>query len=296
MTPTKVRRALVPAAGFGTRFLPASKVIPKVMFPVIDKPIIQAVVETLIESGITDITFIVKPHVMAIKQHFEPFPALNELLERSGKFEEIEKLKKIESMADFHYVEQRPGRQGTGIAILSAKKELEGEPFFLCWSDEFFKADPATPRQLINAYEKYNGMIFGCVNTTDPRDGGRYGFVVGDKVEETVTKVKLIIEKPGVGKAPSNLASISGMVLIPEIFDALEKADREIPQTKELYHIDGIKMLMDQGLSAYGVEYQNYHYYDTGDKLGYLKALVELGIENKEFGENFKAYLKTLKI
>lgn len=292
----KVRKALIPAAGFGTRFLPASKIIPKVMFPVIDKPIIQVVVEELVKSGITDITFVLKPHVEAVKQHFLPFETLNKLLKNSGKEQEIAKLKKIEKMADFHFVQQIKGRHGTGIALLSAEKEIGNEPFLLCWADEFFKADPPTPKQLIAAYIKYSGTILGCVRTENPNDGIRYGFVVGEKINDIVTNVTSVIEKPGVGKAPSDLASLSGIVYQPEIFEYLKKADKELPKNKELYHIDGMQKMLIDGFPIYALEYQNYKYYDTGDRFGYLKSLVELGLESEEIGPKFKEYLRTLKL
>lgn len=289
----KVRKALVPAAGFGTRFLPASKVIPKVMFPVIDKPIIQVVVENLVNSGITDITFILKPHVEAIRQHFQPFETLNELLRNSGKEAEIEKLKQIEQMADFHFVQQREGRHGSGIAILSAKEIIGNEPFVLHFADEFFKADPPTPKQLIDKYTE--GAIMGCVRTKNPNDGVRYGFVGGEKVDDLITKVNLIIEKPGFGKAPSELICLAGMICPPEIFSYLERLDKEWEKNKELHYNDGLKLMMSEGFPIYALEYQNYKYYDTGDRFGYLKALVELGLESEEIGQKFREYLQNLK-
>jgi len=293
---SKIRKALVPAAGFGTRFLPASKVIPKVMFPVIDKPIIQIVVEELVKSGITDITFVLKPHVEAVRQHFQPFEALNLILKNSGKEAEIEKLKKIEQMADFHFVQQREGRHGTGIAILSAKDLIGSEPFVLCWSDEFFKADPPTPKQLIETYENHPGAVLGCIRTSNPNDGARYGFAVGDAIDKYVTKAKSLIEKPGVGKAPSELAQIGAMILPGEIFAYLEKADKEMEVNRELFYLDGLKLMMVDGYPVYALEYQNYKYYDTGDRFGYLKALVELGLESEEIGVKFREYLKGLKL
>lgn len=292
--PKKIRKALIPAAGFGTRFLPASKAIPKVMFPVIDKPIVQLVVEELVASGIKDITFVLSPFTQDIKEHFESFSALNHVLQESGKTREIAELKKIENMAKFSYVEQRKGRRGTGVAILSAKEAIGNEPFVLCWSDEFFKAKSPRPKQLIDVYNEFGGMVFGCIRTTDPRDGGRFGFVTGKKVSETVTKVENFVEKPGVGKAPSDLASLSGMVLLPEIFDYLKKADKIISKNKELYHVDGLRLMIEDGYPVYALEYQNCRFFDTGDRIGYLKALVELGLESEEFGNQFKEYLQSL--
>ena len=290
----KITKALVPAAGFGTRFLPASKAIPKVMFPVIDKPIVQIVVEELVASGIKDITFVLSPFTQDIREHFESFSALNHVLLESGKKREMEELEKIEKMAKFSYVEQRNGRRGTGIAILSAREAIGNEPFVLCWADEFFKAEPPRPKQLIDVYNKFGGIVFGCIRTTDPRDGSRFGFVTGKKVSNMVTKVEDFVEKPGVGKAPSDLASVSGMVLLPKIFDYLEKADKIVPKDKELYHVDGLRLMIEESYPVFALEYQNCRYFDTGDRFGYLRALVELGLESEEFGDSFRKYLEKL--
>lgn len=288
-----ITKAVILAAGFGTRFLPASKAVPKVMFPVIDKPIIQLVVEDIVAAGITDIVIVISKFTEEIKKHFEIFPQLNELLEKGGKQKELEELKKIEQMAKFTFVYQRPGRIGNGVALLSAKEAIGNEPFVLSWADEFFIANPSRVTQLINAYNKFGGMINGCMRFTDPIYGGRFGFYVGDRVDETTIKVKDLLEKPGVGKAPSEFASVSGAIIPPEIFTYLEKADKELDPKIELYYNTyGLVPMMKDGYPLYAVEYTNCRYFDTGDKLGYLKALVELGREHPQFGEEFKNWLK----
>lgn len=291
-----VTKAVILAAGFGTRFLPASKAVAKVMFPVIDKPIIQLVVEELVKAGVKDIHFVLSPFTQDIKEHFQPFPALNELLAKSGKEEKIEELKKIETMANFSFGLQPRGRHGAGIAILSAQDFVGKEPFLMMFADEFYWADPPWITQLIEAYNQYPGLILGCIRTSKPEDGARYGFATGEKITEIITKVDNLVEKPGVGKAPSDLASMSGMILVPEIFSYFEKADKELPPEKELYQTFGIKALIDEGYPVYGVEYQNYRYFDTGDKLGYLKAMVEIGLESSEIGQQFRAFLKQLNL
>ncbi|HUV72016.1 MAG TPA: UTP--glucose-1-phosphate uridylyltransferase [Clostridia bacterium] len=291
-----ITKAVVLAAGFGTRFLPASKAVAKVMFPVIDKPIIQLVVEELVKAGINDIHFVLSPFTQDIKEHFQPFPALNELLAKSGKEDQIEELRKIENMANFSFGLQQEGRHGIGKAILSAREVVGEAPFVLLFADEFYWADPPWITQLIEAYNQYPGLILGCIRTSKPEDGARYGFVTGEKISDTITKVDGLVEKPGVGKAPSDLASMSGMVFVPEIFKYFEKRDKELPPETELYHTYGIKDLIDDQFPVYALEYQNYRYFDTGDKLGYLKALVELGLESKEIGKEFKEYLQKLKL
>jgi UTP--glucose-1-phosphate uridylyltransferase len=293
----KVKKAVIVAAGFGTRFLPASKAIPKVMFPVIDKPIIQYVVEDLVTSGLSDITFVLSPFTQDIKEYFEPFPELNEVLTQSGKEKEVEELRKIESLADFHYVLQKPGPIGTGMAILSARETVGKEPFFVSWADEFYLGNPPRAKQSIEAYEKFGGMVIGCARTTDPKDGGRFGFVVGDEVDKNVVRVREMVEKPGEGKAPSELATMSGHILLPEVFGYLEEALKGLPPGKELYaNVHGMGRMLADGYPVYGVEFEGCRYFDTGSKLGYLKALVELGLESEELGDKFRQYLQNLKL
>ncbi len=282
---------MILAAGFGTRFLPASKAIPKVLFPVIDRPIIQIIVEEVIKAGITDITFVISPLFPEVRRHFEPFPELNKLLKGFGKEKELAELGKIEKMANFSFCFQKPGRYGTGNAILSARELIGNEPFLMLFSDEFYLADPPWIVQLTKAYEELGGSILGCIRSDA---GDRWGFVVGDNTDEKIVKVKDLIEKPGIGKTPSNLASMSGMIFEPEIFDCFVEMDKELEPGKELYQTYGVKRMLQKGRPFYAVEYQNYRYFDTGDRFGYLKALVELGLESEEFGEKFRKYLRGL--
>lgn len=288
-----ITKVVILAAGFGTRFLPASKAVPKVCFPVIDKPIIQIIVEEVVKAGITDITFVLSPFTQAVKQHFEEFPALNDLLLKSNKQKELQELKRIEEMAEFSFcLQEQRERHGAGVAILSARPLVCNQPFVLLFADEFFLSDPPWISQLVNAYQRNNGSILGCMRTVKPEDGIRYGFVIGKKVDGITTKVESLVEKPGVGLAPSAVASMSGMVFTPEIFDCLIEADKELEAGKELYHTYGIKKMLAKNLPFYAVEYQNYRYFDTGDRLGYLKSMVELGMENQQFGEEFKEWLR----
>lgn len=288
----QVKKAVILAAGFGTRFLPASKAVPKVMFPVIDKPIIQVIVEEVVKAGIVDITFVLSPFTQTIRQHFTKFPSLNELLQKFGKQKELEELAGIENQAKFSFCLQKQGeRYGAGVAILSAKDLIGNQPFVLLFADEFYFADPPWISQLLSAFEKHRGSILGCIRTSKPEDGARYGFVIGERIDEQTIKAADLVEKPGIGKAPSEIASMSGMVFMPEIFDNLEQADKELEQGEELYHTFGIKKMLSKNLPVFAVEYQNYRYFDTGDKLGYLKSLVELGLEHPQFGEEFGIWI-----
>lgn len=289
----KVNKAVILAAGFGTRFLPASKAVPKIMFPVIDKPIIQFVAEEAVEAGIKEVIFVLSPFTQEIKRHFEPFEELNKVLSESGKEDCLSELKRIEQMAKFSYILQKEGpRRGTGVAILSAKELVGNEPFLLLFADEFYKANPGRVTQLLDVYNEYGGTVLGCIRTNRPEDGARFGFAVGEEVGEGVIKVKDVIEKPGVGKAPSDLATMSGQIFTPDVFSYLEKADKGITEGRELYYIDGIKGQLADAKGVYAVEYQNYRFFDTGDRYGYLKSLVELGMENPQFGEDFKSWLR----
>lgn len=289
----EVRKAVILAAGFGTRFLPASKAVPKIMFPVIDRPIIQFVVEEAVEAGIKEVIFVLSPFTQEIKRHFEPFEELNKVLAEGGKEDYLNEVKKIEQMAKFSYCMQKEGsRRGTGVAILSAKEMVGNEPFLLLFADEFYQAAPGRVTQLLDVYNQYGGTVLGCIRTDNPKDGTRFGFAVGEEAGKGVIKVSDVIEKPGAGKAPSNLATMSGQIFTPDIFDYLEKADKEIIEDRELYYIDGIKGQLSAGKGVYAVEYRNYRFFDTGDRYGYLKSLVELGMENPQFGENFKNWLE----
>jgi UTP--glucose-1-phosphate uridylyltransferase len=289
----KVNKAVILAAGFGTRFLPASKAVPKIMFPVIDRPIIQYVTEEAVEAGIKEVIFVLSPFTQEIRRHFEPFEELNKVLAEGGKEDYLNELKEIEQMAKFSFCLQKEGkRRGTGVAILSAQELVGDEPFLLLFADEFYKASPGRVTQLLEVYNEYGGTVLGCIRTGNPEDGARFGFAVGEEVKERVIEVSDVIEKPGVGQAPSDLATMSGQIFTPDIFEYLKKADKEIEEQRELYYIDGIKGQLAGGRKVYAVEYQNYRFFDTGDRYGYLKTLVELGIENPKFGEDFKIWLK----
>jgi UTP--glucose-1-phosphate uridylyltransferase len=291
----EINKALVIAAGLGARFLPASKAIPKVMFPVVDKPIIQIVVEEAVKGGIGEVIFIVSSYNQEIiKNHFSELSYLNSKLKETGKERELEEIKRIGGMAKFSYVQQQPGRMGTGITILSAEKELGGEPFVMMFSDDFILATPPFVSQLKEKYGKYHSCILGCMSPTNADAGVRFGFVVGEKVDETTIRVREIIEKPGVGKEPSDMAVGSAMILTPNIIGYLKTAEKSLPEGRELYYVDGIKAMIEEGLPVYAMKAKNSRYFDTGDKLGYIKAQVEMGLENEKVSKDLKSFLESL--
>jgi UTP--glucose-1-phosphate uridylyltransferase len=287
----KIRKAVVPVAGYGTRFLPASKAMPKEMLPVVDKPVIQYVVEELVEAGIEQIIFVTSWHKRAIEDHFDRHLELERKLEKAGKTEQLEMIKKLSSMAEFVYVRQKEAR-GNGDAILTAEKVVGDEPFVVLWGDDFITAQPSRTRQLIEAYNKYGTTILGGVRTSDPEDTKRYGFVKGEEIEKGIVKVDDLIEKPGPENAPSDLAVVSGFVFSPEIFGALHQCTPE--EGKELVWVDGVNKLKEDGVGSYAIEIMNGKYYDCGNITEYLKTNVEVALSRPDIKEEFGKFIKEI--
>ncbi len=293
----KITKAVIPAAGFGTRFLPWTKAMPKEMLPIVDKPVIQIVVEELVEAGIKEIIFVISKNKQAIKDYFSSHPELEELLLKKEKGKELEEIKRLNKLARFHYVEQLDlGRGGTGIAILSAEKLVGKNPFLVLWGDDFIVAQPSRTQQLLKTFEKYPGTIFSCVKKNDPESGLRYGFAQGKEIKKGLLKVSGLVEKPGKGKQPTPYAVVSGFIFLPSIFRNLQQAVKKFGQQREIYYnIDGVLPSLKKEL-AYALEIKNARYYDTGNKLEYLKTVVEMGLKHPELKENFKTFLKKLNL
>jgi len=286
----KIRKAVVPAAGYGTRFLPASKAMPKEMLPIVDKPVIQYVVEELAEAGIEQIILITGWHKRSIEDHFDRHLELEHKLELSGKNAQAQMIRKISDMAEFVYVRQKEAR-GNGDAILTARNIVGDEPFVVMWGDDFIIAEPhSRTQQLIAAYNKYGSTIMGGIRTQKPEDTKRYGFVQGEKIDDGVMKVSELIEKPGPGNAPSDLAVVSGFVFNPDIFDALASCRPEDGQ--ELVWVDGVNALRSQGQDAYAVEIKGGRYYDCGNITEYLKTNVEMALRRPDINGDFKQFIK----
>jgi UTP--glucose-1-phosphate uridylyltransferase len=181
---------------------------------------------------------------------------------------------------------------GTGDAILTAEPAIGHEPFLVCWGDDFIVAEPSRAKQLLKAFNKYRAPVLGCIKTEKPEDGGRYGFACGKEIEKGLIKVTKLIEKPGIGKAPSKMAVVSGFVLTGEIFEHLHKVQKKIGEKRELYYIDGINEYRKKK-PVYALELENAKYYDTGNKLEYLKTVVEFGLKHDDLKEEFRQYLKS---
>lgn len=284
-----IKKLVIPVAGLGTRFLPATKAQPKEMLPVVDKPIIQYVVEDAVRSGITDIIFITGPSKRAVEDHFSPHYELINLLKKQNKLDIAEEVKKIADMANFIFIRQR-GPYGNGTPVLCSKPVVGNEPFAVMWGDEFFYT-PKQPqlKQLIEVFEKYGDPVITAHEVND-EGTTKYGIIDGIKVEKGVYQVKNIVEKPGPDKAPSRLGSLGGYVLTPDIFDALEHT--KLGKGGELWLVDALyKLLKKRPIYAKLIDGE---YYDTGSKLGYLRANVDFALRDSKLGKEFRKYLKSV--
>ncbi len=287
----KVRKAIIPAAGLGTRFLPATKAQPKEMLPIVDKPTIQYIVEEAIDSGIEEILIITGKHKRAIEDHFDSFFELEYELQEKGKIKLLQTVQDITNLADIHYIRQKK-QLGLGHAILCAKTFVGNEPFAVLLGDDVVKTE-GTPclKQLIEVYEKYNNSVLG-VQTVDKSQVGKYGIVAGNAIDDRVYKVDTLVEKPTIEEAPSNVAILGRYILDPKIFEVLEKT--EIGIGGEIQLTDAlVNLAKERNIIAYDFIGRRY---DVGDKLGYLEATVEYALEREELSEDFRNYLKSLNL
>jgi UTP--glucose-1-phosphate uridylyltransferase len=292
----KVRKAIIPAAGYGTRFLPATKAQPKEMLPIVDKPVIQFVVEDAVSAGIEDIVIVTGWSKRNIEDHFDyPFE-LEKRLEEAGKHKELDEIRRIADLANFTYVRQR-GPIGNATPILNAKHIIGNEPFLVLWGDEFFEATPTRSQQIVKAYEKIGGTaILGAVRTSRPEDYKRYAYAKGKEIEPGILKISEIVEKPG--KIDSDYAIVSGSLYSPDMFDAIEEAKKRLEADntpRELVYVDAINVLLEWGKDVYAYEIKDGKYYDCGNKLEYLKTVVEFGLKHEDLKDEFAQFLKSLK-
>lgn len=286
----KIRKAVIPAAGFGTRFLPETKAMPKEMLPIVDKPTIQYIVEEIRASGIEQILIISGYAKRAIEDHFDSSPELEQHLYESGKMDLLREVRKVASVK-IHYTRQQYMR-GLGDAILCAKDFIDGEPFGVILGDDVVynaNGEPAL-RQLMDQYEKTGGTVIGC-QVVRPEMVSSYGIVDGKPTDDpNLLKVKDMIEKPSMEEAPSRFAALGRYVITPDVFEVLE-------QTKpgkggEIQLTDALRVMARNG-SVYAYNFTGKRY-DTGNKLGYLKATVEFALRRPDLGPQFREYLKKL--
>ncbi|WP_415323963.1 UTP--glucose-1-phosphate uridylyltransferase GalU [Clostridium perfringens] len=285
----RIKKAIIPAAGLGTRFLPATKAQPKEMLPIVDKPTIQYIIEEAIASGIEEILIITGRSKKCIEDHFDKSVELEMELEKSGKNELLDLVRDISDMVDIHYIRQKEPR-GLGHAIYCAKTFVGDEPFAILLGDDVvYNEEKPCLKQLIDCYNEYKTSVLG-VQTVPESHVSKYGIVDGKYIEGKVYKVKGLVEKPSVEEAPSNVAILGRYIVTPRIFDILENT--KPGKGGEIQLTDALLELMGQeAMYAYDFEGRRY---DVGDKLGFLEATVEYALRRPELREGFVEYLNNL--
>ena len=296
--PRPVTKAVIAAAGFGTRFLPQTKAMPKEMLPVVDKPIIQYVVEELVEAGIKDIIIITGYSKRSIEDHFDtPNEDLLVNLRMGGESKAplLEEIEALANLANFIYVRQK-GPYGTATPIRSAAHLIGDEPFIYTFADEFFDASPGRTRQLIDAYNKYDASVFACIRVKNDDDYNRYGIIDGEPISDNIIKVSKIIEKPGKDQAPTDMASVSGYLLTPEILRYIDEAEADLDGGSEFMIQPIMQKMINDNVPFVGCQIKNGIYHDTGNKLEYLKTVVEYALKHKDLGDEFRNYLRSVNL
>lgn len=284
----KVTKAIIPAAGMGTRFLPATKAMPKEMLPIVDKPVIQYVVEEVAASGIEDIIIVTGSSKRAIEDHFDRSYELENFLEKVGKNEKADEIRNLAALGNFIYVRQK-GPYGNATPVIAAKHLVRDEPFAVIWGDEFIYSEPPRLKQLIEAYEKYGHSVISGVKIENKNDLSKYGIAQLKQVDGNVYQIEKIVEKPAPGEAPSDIATHGAYVFSPSIWTYLDKLTAG--KSGELWLSDAIGQLI-QNEPVYTVIIENGRYYDIGDKLGFIEANIEFGLKRDGLKEPLKDYLK----
>jgi UTP--glucose-1-phosphate uridylyltransferase len=292
--PTKhVRKAVIAAAGFGTRFLPQTKAMPKEMLPIVDKPIIQIIVEELVDAGIEDIVIVTGYHKRSLEDHFDQISTdLRVNLRQGGKIELLEQTKKISELANFAYIRQK-GPYGNATPLLNAGHLIGDEPFIYTWGDDFVLSKPSRFKQIITAYEKWGGSVLTCIHAQNDEDYNRYAFIDGDKAADNLIEIKNIIEKPGSpAAAPSSIASVGGYLFDSAIFGYLKAAKERLAEDQEFVFQPSIQQMIQDGHKVYGQVIKPGQFYDTGNKLEYLKTVVDFALMHDDVKDDFTDFLK----
>lgn len=287
----KIRKAIIPVAGMGTRFLPATKAQPKEMLTVVDKPVIQYIVEEAVASGIEEIIFVTAIGKRAIEDHFDRNFELEYRLEQKKKIKELEEIKSIGKLAKFAFVRQNKPL-GDGHAVLCALPFVEKhEPVAVLFGDDVIDNNTPALKQLIEVYEKYNDGVI-ALEEVPKKNVSRYGVIGGKKLDKNIWEIKQFKEKPTVEEAPSNLIVVGRYIITPEIMKLL--ATTKPCKDGELRLADAFAAYLKTGRVLYGCKFEGTRY-DCGNKLGFLKAQVELGLKHPEVGKQLKSYLKTIR-
>jgi len=286
----RVRKAVIAAAGLGTRFLPQTKAMPKEMLPIIDKPVIQLVVEGLVEAGVEDIIIVTGPTKRAIEDHFDRSLDLEKELHEKGKQDTADEIASIAEMANFVYIRQKGEPKGNARPILNASHMLGNEPFYFFFADDFFTGDVSTASQMLKVYEQTGKSVVALRKVPD-EEVSSYGVAnVIESLDNGVVKVAGITEKPELAEAPSNLAVGSGYLLTPDILPVLE---REEPGPDGELRINDAFTELAQIAPLYGIEIDG-EYHDTGNPESYIKTLIEIALKDERYGDAIHSYLKTI--
>ncbi|WP_110927047.1 UTP--glucose-1-phosphate uridylyltransferase GalU [Bacillus massiliglaciei] len=285
---SKIKKAIIPAAGLGTRFLPATKAMPKEMLPIVDKPTIQYIIEEAVAAGIEDIIIVTGKNKRAIEDHFDNALELEMSLENNGKYELLEKVRHSSNLANIHYIRQKEAK-GLGHAVWSARKFISNEPFAVLLGDDIVQSDMPSIKQLMDVYDETGSSVIG-VQQVSPEDTHRYGIIDPVMQMDRKYEVKRFVEKPKQGTAPSNLAIMGRYVLTPEIFDLLE--NQETGAGGEIQLTDAIQKLNEiQSVYAYDFEGERH---DVGVVEGFVKTTLEFSLQNEELREEILDYIETL--
>ena len=283
----RVRKAIIPAAGLGTRFLPATKSQPKEMLPIVDKPTLQYIIEEAIESGIEEILIVTGRSKKSIEDHFDRSVELELELEQKGKTEMLEMVQDISNMVNIQYIRQKEPK-GLGHAVYCAKSFIGDEPFAVLLGDDIVDAETPCLKQMIDAYDEYKTSILG-VQEVAKENVDKYGILDVKYIEDRVYKVKDMVEKPSVDNAPSNIAILGRYIITPEIFNILE--NQEAGKGGEIQLTDALQTLATkEAIYAYNFEGRRY---DVGDKLGFLEATVDFALKRPELRDDFMAFLES---
>lgn len=289
-----IKKLIIPVAGYGTRYLPYTKAAPKEMLPIVDKPVIQLICEEAVKAGIEQIILVTGANKRAIEDHFDYNFELEYKLQQAGKTEQYEDIRRIARMARFIYVRQKEPL-GNGHAILQARELVDDEPFAVVWGDEFHVAEKPHLEQLIDVYKKYQKPVISLIKSPEDKHASycnSYGCADSEELEDGTYKIKNIIEKPGVEKAPSNLFSMGGYIFTPRIMEIL--AETEPGKGGEIWLADALARAVKED-EVYGKLIES-KYYDTGSKLGFLQATVDSALKRDDLKDEFKKYLSELSL
>lgn len=286
----QLKKAIILVAGFGTRFLPATKAQPKEMLPLVDKPIVQYLVEEAVASGLKQIIMVTGKNKRAIEDHFDRAPELEAFLESKGKTNMARMVRETAPLAFFAYVRQKEQR-GTADAVLAARPLIGDEAFAVMSGDDIIETKPSALEQMIRVYEKYRAPVT-CLMRVPPEHTHRYGVIEGNEVVPGIWKIRRAVEKPAPGKAPTNLVTLTRFILTPDFFPYLERVK---PLNGELYIPPAMDAYIKDGGEFYGCEVKG-EWYDCGNKLGYMKGAVSFALKHPEIGAEFKEYLKNLML